>query len=69
MSLKDVNASATTGGKRWRPWFYCHEKVVVEDPIKEPICGPVVVAGVFFSQSIHNDWSKFREQFNRENLR
>ena len=27
-------------------------KVVVEDPIEEPICGPVVVAGVFFSQNI-----------------
>ena len=30
---------------------YCHEKLVVEDPMKEPICGPVVVAGVF-SQNI-----------------
>ena len=26
ISLKDVNDSATTGGNRWLPLFYGHEK-------------------------------------------
>ena len=38
ISLKDINAPPKAWGKRWLSWFYCHKKVVVEDPFKEPIC-------------------------------
>ena len=69
ISLKDNNENVATRNNRWSNWFYHHEKVIVEDPNKEPICGPVVVAGVHFTHDLHDDWSTFGSKYNRHNVR
>ena len=67
--LKNINETAAASHNRWCQWFFRHEKVIVEDPKTEPICGPVVVAGVHFTHDMNDDWSTFGSTYNSTNVR